>query len=48
MTHSDKVANKCLEPDPTDVSAGVMNPCKKNLVKHVRLALQARKAPGAL
>ena len=44
MTHSDEVTNKCQKLGLTHISAGVMTPCKKNLLKHVSLALQARKA----
>ena len=32
MTHSDEVTNGSQKPSPTDVSAGVITPRKKNLL----------------
>ena len=46
--HTRMVPNASQKPGPTDVSAGVMTPRKKESVKHVRLAQQARKTLGAL
>ena len=47
MTHSYEVCNANQEPGPTDMSAGVMTPQKKESEMSVRLALQARKTLGA-
>ena len=48
MTHSDEVINGSQNPGPTDVTAGVMTPHKKNLRSVYVVAQQARKTLGAL
>ena len=47
MTHSSEVTNKCKKPGPTDISAGAMTPCKKNLFNlYALLRKQGREALG--
>ena len=48
MTHSYEVVNVNQQPAPTDMSAGVMNPHKKESDTFVRLAQRARKTLGTL